>query len=93
MFGVTSANVGYKDEGSLPNIVGNIGLQNDKFTQYGGCFEVLEQSTRYTNGINPGGTGVGRVRFNANLSSTIYSTNNSGKVIPARIQVLFCIKY
>ncbi len=81
--------------GYVPNITGNIGLQNDKFTQYGGCFEVYEQSTRYTNGINPGGTGVGRVMFKASNSSSVYGKNNLNYdyVIPAAVGVKYCVKY
>ena len=85
-----SLTVGTEKEAGLPNITGGFSLQNDKFTSWSAPFDKGTQSTRYTNGINSGGSGTGNLLFNASLANPIYG--NSTTVQPPALTLLPCIK-
>ena len=86
-----SGTAGTSKEAGLPNIIGAFALQNDKFVSKSGAFTAVTDSTRYTSGINSGGSGQGGVNFNASNSNSIYG--KSSTVQPPALTMCFYIKY
>lgn len=84
----STAPVGNKGLGRLPNITGSVGLVlHSSASQVSGAFYANDIATLPGGGSFP----AGYTQFDASLSSSIYGSID--KVIPAYLCAKFCIKY
>ena len=91
--GTANANdIGYMDDGILPNITGDFILHNGSSSNYGnGAFYIMETTGRAPAGTVSGTWGY-KIGFDASRITNIYNSIYR-EVQPKRILMYFIIKY